>query len=118
MSLNAYQRTRSMVEQPRAVEQRLIGEITGVMIEARERGLRGAALMPALHRNREMWNAFSTACASAGNQLPDALRAGIISLALWVDRYTSDVVAGRDSVDDLISLNRQISEGLAGKAIA
>ena len=47
-----------------------------------------------------------------GNQLPDTLRASIISIALWVDRFTSDVVAGRDSIDGLIQVNRSISEGL------
>ena len=29
-----------------------------------------------------------------------------------VDRFTSDVVAGRDSIDELITVNRAIIEGL------
>ena len=113
MSLNAYQRARTMVETPRATEYRLMSQITGDMMTAREAGLSGAALMPVLHRNREVWGVFSTACGSQGNGLPDALRAGIISIGLWVERFTSDVVAGRDSIDDLITVNRSIMEGLA-----
>ncbi len=113
MSLDAYRRVRSIAETPRAAEYRLMSEITGDLINARDAGLTGAALMPALHRNREVWNIFSTLCGAPGNKLPDGLRASIISIALWVERFTSDVVTGRDSIDGLITVNRAIIEGLA-----
>ena len=112
MSLAAYQRTRAIAETPREAEYRLMSQITGEMIQARDAGLRGVALMPSLGRNRDAWSTFSTACGTAGNRLPDTLRASIISIALWVDRFTSDVVAGRDSIDELIDINRAIIEGL------
>lgn len=115
MSLNAYQRTRSIVDSPRATEHRLMSQVTGEMMTLRDAGATGAALLPALHRNREVWGTFSAACAAPGNGLPDGLRAGIISIALWVDRFTSDVVAGRDSIDELIDVNRSIIEGLVGE---
>lgn len=115
MSLNAYQRARSIVETPRMLERRLMSEITGEMMNLRDSGVTGAALASTLHRNREAWGTFSAACAAPGNGLPDGLRAGIISLALWVDRFTSDVVAGRDSIDELIDVNRSIIEGLVGE---
>ena len=115
MSLNAYQRARTMVESPRGAEYRLMSQITGDMMVARDAGLSGAALMPILHRNREVWNAFANACAMAGNQLPDALRASIVSVGLWVERFTSDVVAGRDSIEELITVNRSIIDGLKGQ---
>jgi flagellar protein FlaF len=113
MSLATYQRVRAIAESPRATEYRLVGEITGEMLAAWDGGLRGPALMPSLHRNREMWSAFSAACGTPGNALPDALRASIISIALWVDRYTSDVVSGRESIDPLVEVNRSVLEGLA-----
>jgi flagellar protein FlaF len=112
MSLTAYQRARVMTESPRATECRLMRQITGDMIAARDAGLTGVPLTPVLFRNREAWNAFSAACAARGNQLPDALRASIVSLGLWVDRHTSDVAAGRDEIDALIDVNRAIIEGL------
>jgi len=114
MSLNAYQRARTIVETPRQAEHRLMCEITGEMILARDAGHVKAALMPALHRNREVWRTFSAVCGTAGNALPDGLRASIISLALWVNHFTSDVVAGRESIDDLIAVNRDIIDGLSG----
>lgn len=45
------------------------------------------------------------------------MRASIISLALWVDHFTSDVVTGRESIDDLIAVNRDIIDGLSGSGV-
>ena len=115
MSLHAYQRARTVAEDPRAAEHRLVSQITGEMLHARDAGLAGAALMPVLHRNREMWSLFGAACGAPGNGLPDALRASIVSIGLWVDRFTSEVVAGRESIEDLIAVNRSVAEGLAGQ---
>lgn len=113
MSLSAYQRVRTIAESPRNMEFRLVTQITGEMMAARDAGLQGAALMPTLHRNREMWGAFASACGAPGNGLPAELRAGIISLALWVERFTSQVVTGTEPLEDLIEVNRQLLEGLA-----
>jgi flagellar protein FlaF len=122
MSLDAYRRTQSMSATPRATEYRLMSQVTGDMIQAKESGLTGAALMRPLHRNREVWSTLAILCGSPGNNLPVTLRASIISLALWVERYTSDVIRRRDSIDALISVNCAIIEGLAmenaGRAVA
>ena len=115
MTLNAYRAAVARAETPRATEYRLISEITGEMMAAEAAGARGGALIPTLHRNREMWAAFATDCASEGNGLPPALRAQIISLALWVDGFTSDVMSGRELLSELIGLNRTIMEGLRGE---
>lgn len=109
----AYQNARRMGERPRAVEHRLMTEITGEMISARDAGSQMAALMPVLHRNREVWSVFSAICGAKGNLLPAPLRASLISLSIWVDKYTSDVVAGREPIDSLIEVNMAIMEGLA-----
>ena len=63
MSLNAYQRARTMTETPRHTEYRLISEITGEMMQAQAEGRVSIALIPELHRNRELWNTLSAACA-------------------------------------------------------
>lgn len=115
MSLNAYRRAQEIGASPRGTEYRLMSQITAEMITARDAGLSGAQLMPALHRNRRAWSTFSAVCAAPDNQLADALRAQIISLALWVDRHTSEVVRGRESINDLIEVNRTIIEGLASE---
>jgi flagellar protein FlaF len=118
MTVNAYQAARSRAETPRAAEYRLMGQITGEMMDAQAAGLKGAMLIQPLHRNREMWSAFATDCGAKGNGLPVPLRAQIISLGLWVERYTSDVMAGRETIGELIDLNRTIMEGLRGERLA
>ena len=112
MSVAAYQRARTIVESPRSTEHRLFAKITSELIFARDGGQVGVALMPALQHNRELWSVLANDCALPGNSLPSELRASIISLALWVDRHTSAVVVGRESIDDLIDINRMIMEGL------
>ena len=113
MSLAAYQSARRLSEAPRDTEHRLMGQITGEMIVARDAKKERAELVGPLHRNREMWNIFSADCTSPGNELPGELRASIISIALWVDRFSSEVIAGREQIDDLIEVNRTVMEGLA-----
>jgi flagellar protein FlaF len=115
MSLNAYRRAQEIAATPRSTEYRLMSEVTAELIAARDAALTGAALMPALHRNRTVWNTFSSLCAAPENQLPEELRAGIISLAMWVDRHTSEVARGHEAVDDLIQINRAIIEGLSSE---
>ena len=83
MSLTAYHRARNIVETPRQTERRLMIEITGEMVQARDAGHTKGALMPTLHRNREVWRTFGIVCGSVGNALPNGLRASIVSLALW-----------------------------------
>lgn len=113
MSIAAYHKTRATVESPRATEHRLFVQITAELMAAREAGATGTALMAVLYRNRELWTVLSDDCATKGNGLPPELRASIISLALWVDRHTSAVMAGQESIDDLIDVNRMIIEGLS-----
>ncbi|MEN9932554.1 MAG: hypothetical protein RIS17_1127 [Pseudomonadota bacterium] len=112
MTLKAYQRAQGVAESPRAMERRLLALVTGRLATARDQGWTGAALIDVLHHNREMWQTFAALCATPGNGLPDDLRAGIMSLALWVDRHSSAVATGRETLDALIDVNRMVGEGL------
>lgn len=114
MSVSAYQRARNFSENPRATERRLMNQVTGALIDARHRKLRGVDLAHVLHWNREVWNTFGAMCAEGTNGLPVPLRAGVISLSLWVDRHSSEVMAGQADLGDLIEVNRMIMDGLSG----
>jgi len=116
--LDNYRRVQSLSETPRAVEYRLIAEVTHQLIEARDFGWQGAELMGPLHQNRRIWSMLGILCGSPGNRLPTDLRASIISLSLWVDRHTTDVMRQRDSIDALISVNCAIMEGLSAENAA
>lgn len=113
MSLANYQKTQKVTESPRETEYRLVAQITAQLVVAQNGDLKGPELIDVLHRNREMWSVFANNCGVEGNALPEALRASIISVGLWVNRYTSEVVSGKETVDQLIRINRNVMEGLA-----
>jgi flagellar protein FlaF len=116
MSLKTYQKAQAAVENPRSVEYRLFGQITGALMEARSSGATGTPLIDAIDRNRRLWSMLAGDCMSDGNQLPKELRAQIVSLAIWVSKYSSDVTQQGAPLDPLIDVNRNIMQGLQSAA--
>ncbi|TNE66516.1 MAG: flagellar biosynthesis regulatory protein FlaF [Alphaproteobacteria bacterium] len=116
MSYQAYQKAQQSAETPSQVEYRLFAQVTNALIAARDRGKRDAKMAEALDWNRRMWSVLSTDCGAEGNALPAQLRAGIVSLSIWVSKHSTAVMRGQESVDDLININRTIMEGLAAQA--
>src|SRR5689334_17355071 len=115
MSLRAYQQASASAESPREAEYRLFGQVTRALMAAAAldpSDLRGR--IDALDWNRRLWSALGTDCAAAGNQLPDALRASIISLSIWVSKHTSAVIRREEEIEPLIDINRMIMQGLSG----
>ena len=119
MSLQAYKKAATRVESPRETEYRLFADVTRALIEASrldESDLQGR--MDALDWNRRMWSTLATDCGLPGNQLPEALRASIISLSLFVNRHTSAVMREGEDFETLIEINKIIMQGLAPAATA
>lgn len=115
MSIKAYQRAATQAEDPRSLEYRAFGQVTAGLVRAKEEKAVFAALGEALDANRLLWNVLSADCAVAENSLPPALRAQIISLALWVTRYSSEVLREGAELDPLIDVNRSMMEGLSAR---
>lgn len=115
MSLKAYQKAQNRSESPRETEYRLFAQVTGALFRAKERGVKDGEFVDALDWNRRMWSTFTTDCGLEGNQLPGDLRAKIISIGIWVGKYTSEVIRGDGDIDALIDVNRAIMEGLAAR---
>ncbi|MGE0595711.1 MAG: flagellar biosynthesis regulator FlaF [Hyphomonadaceae bacterium] len=117
MSIQAYQRAATQADTPRQLEYRAFGQVTATLMRAREgQGLAPAVLAEALDANRKLWNVLSADCATPQNSLPQALRAQIISLALWVSKYSSEVLRDGAELDPLIDVNRAMMEGLGASA--
>jgi flagellar protein FlaF len=116
MSVKRYQRVQETSDDPRAVEHRALAKVTGMLVTGAEKG--GPALAEACHMNRMLWTIFQTDLAMPENALPDTLKAQLISLSLWVQRYTAKVLFENASIDPLVSVNRSIMEGLAPAAAA
>jgi flagellar protein FlaF len=116
MSLQAYQRAAEQAEGPKQTEFRLFGVVTRALMDAAQKDATDAGgRMRALHWNRRLWSALAADCASPQNQLPIDLRANIISLSIWVDKYTSKVMREHDPIQPLIDINRIIMQGLSGQ---
>ena len=113
MSVQAYQMTQLSTEDPRQTEYRLFAKVTRALIEAEGSG--GIQLVDAVDWNRRMWLTLQLDMSSDENELPKGLKAQLISLAMWVDRHSSQVLRGELGVHPLVTVNRSIMEGLAGQ---
>ncbi|MCG8440754.1 MAG: flagellar biosynthesis regulator FlaF [Caulobacterales bacterium] len=113
MSLQAYQKAAARAENPRQTEYRLLGQVTRALIDAQAAGrFELKTLSSALEWNRKVWSTFAADCSAAENELPEALRASIISLSIFVVKYTSQVLREGAELDPLIDINRTIMQGL------
>lgn len=114
MSIKAYQRAATQAENPRELEYRAFGQVTAALVRVNVQPPPSPAeVAVALENNRRLWNVLSADCSLPENGLPLTLRAQIISLALWVSRYSSQVVRDGAEIDPLIDINRTMMEGLA-----
>ncbi len=90
--------------------------MTGALISAQRSGASGGPLMEAVDWNRKMWRTLAADCLDDRNQLPQQLRDNIVSLSLFVTRYSRDVTRNGAPLDPLIDINRTIMQGLQGAA--
>ncbi|MDX2233638.1 MAG: flagellar biosynthesis regulator FlaF [Hyphomonadaceae bacterium] len=116
MSIQAYQRAATRAESPREIEYRAFGVVTAALSKARELGHADLGVLAhALQENRRLWRILATDCADDSNTLDPAVRARIISLALFVDRHSSAVLRDGADIEPLIDINRSMMEGLSGR---
>ena len=115
MSIKAYQRAATQAESPRDLEYRAFGHVTAGLVRIKDDKPAITAIAEALDANRRLWNLLAADCAVPENQLPLALRGQIISLAMWVARYSGEVVRDGADVEPLIDINRTMMEGLAAR---
>jgi flagellar biosynthesis activator protein FlaF len=115
MTISGYQQAtkRDRAADPREAELQLFGQVTNALKAVQKSGDRGQELIKALDWNRRMWSVLSTDCGVEGNALPDKLRAGIMSLSIWVSKHSSQVMRGTEDVGPLIHINKTVMEGLA-----
>ncbi|WP_114861973.1 flagellar biosynthesis regulator FlaF [Azospirillum brasilense] len=116
MSIAAYQQTMAECEDPRRIEYLVFLRITLDLETNRDAGWRSAALKDALWRNLELWNTLRADLLEDGNALPEALRAGLVSLSFSVARQTTQVLRGEADAGGLIDINRSVMRGLQGVA--
>jgi flagellar protein FlaF len=72
-----------------------------------------AARIRALGRNHDLWSMLVKDLALEGNGLAEPLKGELIALGLWSMRYSTLAILNKLSVAPLITVNRNIAEGLA-----
>ena len=112
MSLKAYQQAQIATENPRVTEYRLFGQVTGALLNAKETQAAGTPLVEAVDWNRRLWRTLAADCMDDRNSLTQDVRAKIISLSLWVSKYSRSVTREKAPLDPLIEINRTIMQGL------
>jgi len=111
-----YSRAQNVTEDSRAIEYRLLAQVTAALNRAKESKGDMPKLVDAVLWNKQVWDALMCDLAGEGNRLPKDLRAKLIGLALWVARETASVMDGAGDLDALIGINRTIMQGLSPSA--
>ncbi len=112
MSVAAYQRASQNSENTKQTEYRAFAIFTRALEEAEAEG--PIAVVKAVADNRQLWLTLQIDLASTENQLPKELRAQLLSIAIWVNKYSVPAMKSEASLDPLISVNKQIMEGRRG----
>lgn len=126
MAISAYKRTITETESPRQIERRIMTRINSNLCRdqlafddatKQERlAILATSLRESLSENMRLWSALKIDLISPSNQMPADLRSSLISMAMFVERHTAEVLSGRALLRPLIDINQSIIGGLSGHA--
>lgn len=112
-----YNTAQTSSEDPRAIEYRLLGQVTAALIGANENPKDVKRRVEAVLWNQKVWAAFREDLVDPGNKLPLELRGQLISLSIFVERQTFELLdlEKQPDFEPLIDINKNIMEGLAAQ---
>lgn len=97
----------------RGRERRAVERGVELLRRAQAQGANSRDAVEALHYVRSLWSVLIEDLAQPENDLPEALRADLISIGIWVLREAEQIRFARtDDFTNLIEINAMISEGL------
>ena len=108
----AYKTNQNKTESPRDIEYRLLAQVTHALINARENPDLFGDRVKAILWNRDVWSALRVDLSDPENQLPKQLRASLISISLWIEKETRNLLDHKGDLDAVIDINRNIMAGL------
>lgn len=105
---------------PRSFEAELLTKAAGRLQRAKESWIEGyCEETDALLYNRQIWTVFASSAAEKEHPLPREIKQNIANLAVFIFKRTAEIEAQREPqpqlFDPLISINRDIAAGLAGR---
>ena len=113
MSFNAYKQANLAVEKPTQTEYRIFAEITRELEYALSSEAAPADSIKAAFRNSQLWLTLKIDLISEHNKLDRHLKAGLISLAIWVEKENAKAIHGKIDLRPLININKDIMQGLS-----
>ncbi len=94
-------------------ERQLLSRSIDLLVAARDSGSTSMQTIEALHFLNRVWTSFLEDLGSSENQLPNELRANLISIGLWLLREAESVRQGQsDNFDGLIEVSQIIRDGI------
>ena len=112
MTQQAHKDTQRPVLNPRATEYQLFDQVTGALINAQRVGTEAEPFAEAVDWNHTLWRTLAADCMDDRNSLTQDVRANIVSLSMWVTKYSKQIAREDASLDPLIAINRAIMQGL------
>ncbi|MBL8790402.1 MAG: flagellar biosynthesis regulator FlaF [Rhizobiales bacterium] len=94
-------------------EQRAFRHSIGLMEKARRSGINSRESVEAIFFINRLWGVLLEDLSRRDNELPDDLRAKLISIGIWILRYAEEIRQGKKSdFLPLIEVSECISKGL------
>lgn len=94
-------------------EQQLLSRSIDLLVEARDAGANSMESVRAIHFLNRLWTTFIEDLGNADNELPQELRANLISIGLWLLREAEEIRQGRsENFDGLIEVSQIIRDGI------
>ena len=97
----------------RARERQAMDRVIAMLRAAQEKGPGSRERIEALFYLRRLWTIFINDLNDPNNELPEQLRAGIISIGIWMMKEIERVQGGAtDDLTPMIEINVLIRDGL------
>jgi flagellar biosynthesis activator protein FlaF len=94
-------------------ERQLLTRSVDLLVTAREHGPRSMQAVEAVHFLNRIWTTLIQDLGSPENELPEELRANLISIGLWLLREAEEVRQGRsNNFEGLIEVSQIIRDGI------
>ncbi|HRP78483.1 MAG TPA: flagellar biosynthesis regulator FlaF [Aquamicrobium sp.] len=94
-------------------ERQILTRSIDLLVAAREKGMPSVEAVQAIHFLNRVWSVFIEDLGSEENELPQELRANLISIGLWLLREAEEVRQGRsDNFEGLIEVSQIIRDGI------
>ena len=94
-------------------ERQILTRSIDLLVVAKEKGVPSVEAAQAIHFLNRVWSTFIEDLGSDENELPQELRANLISIGLWLLREAEEVHQGRsDNFEGLIEVSQIIRDGI------